>query len=59
MVYNYAAINRAFHVFFKIAGSHDRPWKVRNIFGKVRYMSYNGCKSKFDIHAYIQLVKRL
>ncbi|HPT19172.1 MAG TPA: deoxyribodipyrimidine photo-lyase [Methanothrix sp.] len=34
-------------------GLHDRAWKERAIFGKVRYMSYNGAKGKFDIQAYI------
>ncbi len=37
-----------------IGGVHDRAWKSRPIFGKIRYMSYNGCKKKFDIEAYIQ-----
>lgn len=46
-------------IAWSIGGVHDRPWKERNIFGKVRFMSYNGCKSKFDIQSYIQSVKRL
>ena len=29
----------------------------RPIFGKIRYMSYNGCKSKFDVSAYIRRVR--
>ncbi|NIS68676.1 MAG: deoxyribodipyrimidine photo-lyase [Proteobacteria bacterium] len=37
-----------------IGGVHDRAWPTRPIFGKIRYMSYNGCKSKFDVIAYIQ-----
>jgi deoxyribodipyrimidine photo-lyase len=36
-----------------IGGVHDRAWPGRPIFGKIRYMSYNGCKSKFDVMAYI------
>jgi len=35
-----------------IGGVHDRAWPERSIFGKIRYMSYNGCKSKFDVTAY-------
>ncbi len=46
-------------IAWSIGGVHDRPWKERNIFGKVRFMSYNGCKSKFTIQSYIQSVKRL
>ena len=37
-----------------IGGLHDRAWPERPIFGKIRYMSYNGCKSKFDVKAYIE-----
>ncbi len=46
-------------IAWSIGGMHDRAWKERNIFGKVRYMSYDGCKSKFDINAYIQFVEKL
>ncbi len=38
-------------------GLHDRPWKERAIFGKVRYMSEDGLRRKFDIDAYIQRIK--
>jgi len=37
-----------------IGGVHDRAWGERPVFGKIRYMNYNGCKSKFDIRAYIR-----
>jgi deoxyribodipyrimidine photo-lyase len=37
-----------------IGGVHDRAWPKRPIFGKIRYMSYGGCKSKFDVMAYIE-----
>jgi len=37
-----------------IGGVHDRAWPERPIFGKIRSMSYNGCKSKFDVKAYIE-----
>jgi len=34
-------------------GKHDRPWKERNIFGKIRYMNANGLKRKFDADGYV------
>jgi deoxyribodipyrimidine photo-lyase len=40
-------------VAWAIGGVHDRPWRRRNVFGMVRYMSYRGCVSKFDVNAYI------
>lgn len=42
-----------------IFGLHDRPWKEREIFGKVRYMSYDGLKRKAKMPAYIKKVNRL
>ncbi|MGF3553979.1 MAG: deoxyribodipyrimidine photo-lyase [Thermoplasmatota archaeon] len=33
-------------------GKHDRPWRQRPIFGKIRYMSSSGLKRKFDIDLY-------
>jgi len=40
-------------IAWSLGGVHDRAWKERAIFGKVRYMSYNGAKSKFDVKTYI------
>ena len=40
-------------------GLHDRPWPERPIFGKVRYMSFEGMKRKTDIEAYIREVEQL
>jgi deoxyribodipyrimidine photo-lyase len=40
-------------IAWSIGGVHDRPWGERKVFGKIRYMSYNGCKGKFDVKAYI------
>ena len=37
-------------------GKHDRAWKERKIFGKVRYMNANGLKRKFDIGGYVQKI---
>jgi deoxyribodipyrimidine photo-lyase len=39
---------------WSIGGVHDRAWKERKVFGKIRYMSYNGCKRKFDVEEYIE-----
>jgi deoxyribodipyrimidine photo-lyase len=41
-------------IMWSIGGLHDRPWGERRVFGSVRYMSYNGLKSKFDIERYIE-----
>lgn len=46
-------------VAWSIGGVHDRPWKERPIFGKIRYMNANGCRRKFDVDAYIQKVMAL
>ncbi|MFW5821039.1 MAG: deoxyribodipyrimidine photolyase, partial [Bacteroidota bacterium] len=37
-----------------IAGVHDRAWTERPVFGKIRYMNYNGAKRKFDVKSYIR-----
>ena len=29
---------------WSVCGVHDTAWAEREVFGKVRYMSYNGCK---------------
>ncbi len=41
-------------VMWSICGVHDRPWTERDVFGKVRYMNYEGLKRKFDVEAYQQ-----
>ncbi len=46
-------------IAWSIGGLHDRAWGEREIFGKIRYMSYNGCKNKFDVRKYIETVKNL
>jgi len=40
-------------------GKHDRAWKERPIFGKVRFMNDNGLKKKYDMEKYIQRVNQL
>jgi len=41
-------------VAWSMGGVHDRAWKERAVFGKLRYMNYNGCKRKFDVNKYIE-----
>lgn len=40
-------------------GKHDRAWKERSIFGKIRYMNAAGLERKFDIDGYREKVGRL
>ncbi|TXT62615.1 MAG: Deoxyribodipyrimidine photo-lyase [Promethearchaeota archaeon] len=40
-------------IAWSIGGIHDRAWKERKVYGKIRYMSYNGLKRKFDVQEYI------
>lgn len=40
-------------------GKHDRPWPERNIFGKIRYMTAQGLKRKFDMDTYIEKIDNL
>jgi deoxyribodipyrimidine photo-lyase len=40
-------------------GLHDRPWAEREVFGQLRYMSYEGMKRRTDIDAYIQEIAYL
>lgn len=44
-------------VAWSIAGVHDRPWFEREIFGKIRYMSYSGCRRKFDVDTYVETMQ--
>jgi deoxyribodipyrimidine photo-lyase len=41
-------------IAWSIGGVHDRAWGERPVFGKIRYMSYKGSKSKFDVEKYIK-----
>lgn len=38
---------------WSIGGLHDQGWKERSVFGKIRYMNYQGCKRKFDVNAFV------
>ncbi len=40
-------------ILWSIGGLHDRPFIDRMISGKIRYMSMDGCKKKFDIDKYV------
>ena len=40
-------------------GKHDRPWKERAVFGKIRYMNDKGLRRKFDADAYVQRMEAL
>ncbi len=37
-----------------IGGVHDRAWKERPVYGKIRYMNANGASRKFNTKKYIQ-----
>jgi deoxyribodipyrimidine photo-lyase len=41
-------------IAWSIGGAHDRAWGERKVFGKIRYMSYSGSASKFDVAKYIE-----
>jgi len=44
-------------IAWSIGGVHDRAWGEREVFGKIRYMSFEGCRRKFDVDAYIARVE--
>lgn len=44
-------------IAWSIGGLHDRPFSERPVYGRVRYMNYNGCKRKFDVNKYIDNVR--
>lgn len=46
-------------IAWSIGGVHDRAWGERKVFGKVRYMSRNGCRSKFDVDGYIDMIEEM
>ena len=41
-------------IAWSIGGIHDRAWFERPVYGKIRYMNYNGCKRKFKVKEYIE-----
>jgi deoxyribodipyrimidine photo-lyase len=46
-------------IAWSIGGVHDRAWNERGVFGKIRYMSYSGCKTKFNIRRYVARIASL
>jgi deoxyribodipyrimidine photo-lyase len=40
-------------------GKHDRAWKERPVFGKVRYMNDKGLERKFNMTGYVNKIKEL
>ena len=44
-------------VGWSIMGIHDQGWKEREIFGKIRYMNYAGCKRKFKVPDFVKQYK--
>lgn len=46
-------------IMWSMAGVHDRAWPERPVFGKIRYMNYNGCARKFDVDAYVRYYSSL
>jgi len=44
-------------IAWSIGGVHDRAWTARPVFGKIRYMNLNGCRRKFDVDGYIEMVR--
>uniref|UniRef100_A0A0A9WTY5 Deoxyribodipyrimidine photo-lyase n=3 Tax=Lygus hesperus TaxID=30085 RepID=A0A0A9WTY5_LYGHE len=38
---------------WSICGIHDQGWREREVFGKIRFMNYDGCKRKFDVAAFV------
>ena len=46
-------------ISWSIGGTHDRAWPQRKVFGKVRYMSYQSTKRKFNSLEYINKVNML
>lgn len=41
-------------IAWSIGGVHDRAWGEREVFGKVRYMNFKGCKRKFNVKKYME-----
>lgn len=46
-------------IAWAIGGTHDRAWREREVYGKIRYMNENGARRKFDVDAYIDRIYKL
>lgn len=42
-----------------IGGLYDRPWKSKDVMGKVKKLTYTGQRMRFDVHGYCEMVKGL
>lgn len=43
-------------IAWSLGGVHDRAWRERPVFGKIRYMNEAGCRRKFNVDGYISSV---
>jgi deoxyribodipyrimidine photo-lyase len=43
-------------IAWSLGGVHDRAWRERAVFGKIRYMNEAGCRRKFDVDKYVNTV---
>ena len=39
---------------WSVCGVHDMGWTERPVFGKIRYMNYNGCLRKFKVADFVR-----
>lgn len=39
-------------IAWSLLGVHDRAWGRRPVFGTIRFMSFDGCRRKFDVAAF-------
>ena len=46
-------------IAWAIGGKHDRAWGERPVFGKIRFMSYESTRKKFDSKGYIAQIAKL
>lgn len=46
-------------VAWSIGGTLDRPWREREVYGKIRYMNENGARRKFDVDRYIASIDQI
>ncbi len=46
-------------IAWALGGVHDRAWRERDIFGKIRYMNQAGCRRKFAVDEYIAKINHL
>ncbi|MFP4472549.1 MAG: deoxyribodipyrimidine photo-lyase [Candidatus Omnitrophota bacterium] len=45
-------------IAWAIGGVHDHGWTERRVFGKIRFMNYNGCRRKFDVDAFVRHINK-